>query len=778
MIGQTIAHYRILEKLGEGGMGVVYKAEDTKLGRMVALKFPPIKSGASSEERVRLTHEARAAASLDHPNICTIHEIGEVDGQPYIAMALVDGQSLRDRLHGGPLNLVDALSIANQIAEGLAAAHERGIIHRDIKPENIMVNARGQVRIMDFGLAKSLQWQTKITQEGSTPGTAAYMAPEQARGETVDARADLWSLGVVIYESLTGALPFEGSHPAAVMYSVLHEPHRSMRDRKPMVTPEVESLVDRLLRKDPVQRPSGAQAVANELAQIRQAMTSSTRSQPGVKEAALPSLAVLPFSNMSSDAENEFFADGLTEDLITAFSKMENLRVVARTSAFQFKGKTSDIRRVGEQLSVGTVLEGSVRRAGNRLRVTAQLINVADGFHIWSERYDREMADVFEIQDDIARAIVDALKVKLTGDRGSALVECCTTNMEAYQLILQARYFWNKRTADGLAKAESLYLRAIALDPNYADAHAGLAMNYFTMTDYTSRPPTELNQKASAAAEVALRLDPDAVEAHCAMGFLHMDRFEWDKAEQSLRRAIELNPGFATAHHWYALLLLAVRREDEAAAELEKAKALDPLSPVIRANLASAYRTRGDINRAKTELDTAFEMDPNSPPVLTHLSFYHEEIGDFNAAAEDIRRAAVVNPQGRIYINMARFLYLAGRFEDVAKALDHWTGQIEQVTITESFGEAFQKEGVDGIRRKFVELCGVPWDHNHAWTDAIAALWVALGDWDRAFQWLDRGCEVSPHGIVFMSYARQIWAPLHNDPRFQAIMRKARIPNA
>ncbi len=396
LIGKTISHYRIIEKLGEGGMGVVYRAEDTRLERTVALKFlsPDMTRDASATER--FVQEAKAAAALNHPNICTVHEIDEADGRTFIAMECVEGENLKVKITSGTLELNEAVDVAAQVAEGLAAAHERGIVHRDIKPANIVVTPGSRAKIMDFGLVR-MAGGAQLTRLGTTVGTVAYMSPEQARGETVDHRTDIWSLGVVLYEMLTGKRPFTGDRDQTVIYSILNDDPESITSHVSGVPPEIAGILVKALAKDPTARYQSAGNLAADLKAFRQRLTSDPTAAISVEPEALPSIAILPFANMSPDPENDYFGDGLAEELANALAQLPQLRVAARTSAFQFRGKDSDIREIGTKLNVGTVLEGSVRKAGNRLRVTAQLISVSDGFHLWSDRYDREMEDVFAV---------------------------------------------------------------------------------------------------------------------------------------------------------------------------------------------------------------------------------------------------------------------------------------------------------------------------------------------------------------------------------------------
>jgi TolB-like protein/Tfp pilus assembly protein PilF len=560
-------------------------------------------------EKTRFIHEAQAAAALNHPNICTIYEIDEADGQQFIAMEFVDGQSLKEKIAAGPLKIDEAINLAIQIAEGLQAAHEKGITHRDIKPANVMITNKGQAKIMDFGLAKLAEQKTRLTKTGMTVGTVAYMSPEQAQGVDADHRADIWSFGVMLYEMITGQLPFHAEYEQAVVYSILNEDAKPISGLRTEVPMELERIVSKAMAKSPDER---YQRVDEMLSMLRSLSKKLEAGQPPAAETMQASIAVLPFVDMSPQKDQEYFCDGMAEELINALTKLEGLRVVSRTSAFQFKGKAFDIRKIGEQLNVASVLEGSVRKTGDRLRITAQLINVVDGFHLWSEKYDREMKDVFDIQDEISRAIVDALKIKLVGEAATRLVKRYTENLEAYTLYLKGRYYWNKRTEPGLTKGIEYFEKAITKDPGYALAYAGLADCYNVISHYGAVPPKASVPKAKIAAIKALEIDDALVEAHTSLAFaLYNYDFAWLAAEKEFQRAIALNPNYATAHHWYAIYLATRGRLEEAIAEMQRARELDPLSLIINTEVGWMLYFGRHYNQAIEQYQKTLEMDPS-----------------------------------------------------------------------------------------------------------------------------------------------------------------------
>jgi serine/threonine protein kinase/tetratricopeptide (TPR) repeat protein len=629
MIGKTISHYNILEKLGEGGMGVVYKAEDTKLKRMVALKFLPPELTREPEAKARFIQEAQAASALDHPNICTIYAIDETsDGRLFICMAHYEGETLKDMIRRGPLDGHEAVRIVMQIGQGLAKAHSRGIVHRDIKPANIIVTKDGAAKILDFGLAK-LAGPTKLTKAGTMLGTVAYMSPEQARGDSVDHRTDIWSLGVVLYEMLAGTCPFRSEYDQALVYSILNEEPASLKSLRPELPIELDRTAAKTLRKDPEKRFQDMGAFVSALSGI---------SRPGTERAS-PSVAVLPFVNMSPDPENEYFSDGLSEELINALSKLEGLHVPARTSAFRFRGKDLDIREIGRLLNVATVLEGSVRKAGNRIRITAQLIDVADGYHIWSEKYDRELDDVFLVQDEISLAIVDKLKVKLLGERKQKLVKRYTDNLEAYDLYLKGRFHLHKCTEESIKKSLDYFNRAIQKDQRYALAYVGMAEGYVALANLGFIPSRESIPRAKAEALKALELDGELAEGHANLGFISLSyEWDWPAAERQFKRAIELNPNCAEVHYPYANYLSALGRHEEAVAESNRALALDPLSGITNASMAYVLYAARRFDEAIEHCRKALRIEPNSLYPQFHLWRAITEKGTYKEALDECRK--------------------------------------------------------------------------------------------------------------------------------------------
>ena len=639
MIGKTVSHYKILEKLGEGGMGVVYKAEDTKLDRFVALKFLPPHLGKEEEEKERFIHEAKAASALDHHNICTIHEVNETeDGQMFIAMSHYEGETLDRKIKQGPLKLEGALDIAVQVAQGLEKAHKKGIVHRDIKPGNLLVTEDGVVKILDFGLAK-LAGKTKMTKAQTTLGTVAYMSPEQAQAEEVDHRTDIWSLGVVLYEMVIGQRPFRGEYDQSVIYSIMNEEPQPLTGLRTGVPMELERIVKKALTKSPDERYQNVSDLLVDLKKFTKELESGI-SEEKSKRKSVPSIAVLPFVNMSADPEQEYFCDGMAEEIINDLTHIEGLHVVSRTSAFMFKGKNVNVREIAKELHVDNILEGSVRKAGNRLRITAQLIKVADGFHLWSGKYDRNMDDIFEIQDEISLAIVENLKVKLLGKEKDAVVKRHTEDLEAYNLYLKGRFYTEMLTPKGFEKAIECFEKALQKDNNYAKAYVGMGMVFRFITLFGNVSPNDVVPKIRANAEKALEIDNTISEAHCLLAICHTTYdWDWPRAEEELQLALNMNPNSSFVLFYHSIFYTFTERHDRAVAAAKRARELDPLSIFINFIVGQSLYFARRYDESIKDLKMSLTMNPNYYPLHYTLGYNYRERSMMKEAFEEFEKA-------------------------------------------------------------------------------------------------------------------------------------------
>ena len=673
MIGQTISHYRITEKLGEGGMGVVYKAEDTKLERPVALKFLAAHAIEDPESKARFVREAKAAARLDHQNICPIHEIDETAGQTFLAMAYLEGHTVKEKIAERPLKLDQALDIAVQTAQGLQAAHEKHIVHRDIKSANLMLTPRGQVKIMDFGLAQ-LAERSKLTETTTILGTPSYMSPEQAVGKKTDRRTDLWSMGVVLYEMVTGRLPFEGERQEAVLYGISNEepePVTALRAGLPM---ELEWIIGKALAKDRQERYQHAEDVLVDLRSLQRKLQSGPELRPASRASRTketgPSIVVLPFQNRGRDEEDEYFADGVTEDVISTLGKLEGLRVIPRGSAFQFKGKRPALHELVQSLRVSHVLEGSVRHAGDRLRITVELIEAADGDQVWTERYDRVMADIFDIQDEISQAIAQALKAKLTSATPSPAGVRRTTNLDAYRLYLKGRQHFYAFSESGVRQAISCFEKALAHDPLYPEPHSGLADAY-SVSGIGFARPREVMPKAKAEALRALELDETIGEAHASLAVVQFS-YDWDfaGAEQSFRRAIELDPAVPTSRTHFGYFLGLCGRSGEGVAQCRAAVDLDPLNPFVNRLLALALLFAGDYEAVLEYVRKTLEIEPSHFPARWEEAHAHYMLGRPDEALLAMEAAQTLAPQDVVTLALlGAYQAAAGRAEDALRTV-------------------------------------------------------------------------------------------------------------
>jgi serine/threonine protein kinase/tetratricopeptide (TPR) repeat protein len=725
--------YRILGELGRGGMGVVYKAQDDRLKRPVALKFLPREKVRDPVAHRRLLREARAAAALDHPAICAVHEIEEAAGQVFVAMAYVEGETLRWRIASGPMRAVEVVDVARQVAEGLREAHARGVVHRDIKPANVMITSRGRVKIMDFGLAKLAEGDD-LTEAHTVMGTAAYMSPEQARGETVDHRTDIWSLGCLVYEMLEGRRLFSSSDARITRQAIISEdpaPLALGRD----VPAGLRAVLETCLQKDPRRRYPGMDPLIEDLDAL-----AAEKEGPARPAAPAPSIAVLPFVNLSQKPEDEYFSDGLSDEIISALVRVSGLRVVARTSSFAFKGEKVDARDVGRRLGVDTLLEGSVRRSGSQLRVTAQLIDVSDGWDIWSERFDRHMENVFAIQDEISRKIVE--KVGADVHQSGALPRKETpASLEAYDLYLRGRYLANKLEFDS---ALSLLQQAVEKDPGLAPAWAALAETYVLVASgFDVLPSREAMPRARHAAETALRLDPGRADAHVALGLV-ATCYDWDrvKARHHFDRALELNPGMASAHQWSEYPLSFLEGDfDRATAALERAQELDPLNVMVKVRLAFVEWYRRRPERAIAQLQRLLELEPNLWVVHSGLMLAYFDAGRTAEALAAGEKALALGGD-RVTAHLGPFglvCALAGHRDRAREVL------------------ARLEERAARGHMSFLFLIG--------------AIHAGLGEVDAAYEMLDRAVAERDSSLIYIGVGPHL-APWRTDPRFAQLLRK------
>ncbi len=744
--GHRLGPYEVLGLLGAGGMGQVYRARDPRLSRDVAIKVVAGSSSVPGESR-RFEREARAAAALTHPNILAVHDVGSDGDVAYIVSELLEGETLRSRLRAGPLDPKQALAYARQIAAGLAAAHEKGIVHRDLKPENLFVTRDGWVKILDFGLAKRVAMiasegastTASRTQPGTLLGTVGYMAPEQVRGKAADERSDVFSFGSVLYEMLSGCRAFTGDSPVETMSAILTlEP--AVIEAVPRATYEI---LRRCLEKKPEARfGSGHDLVAALDAAADPAESSGSQRSPSGRAAVVHSIAVLPFTDMSLERDQEYFCEGMAEELTNALAKVEGLRVAGRTSASQFKGKSPNL--IGEELGVGKVLDGSIRKAGTRLRITVQLVNVADGFSHWSERYEREAGDIFAVQDEIAGRVVEALRLEL--DPRLAHIRRYTDDVEAYHLYLRGLHFWNKRHEGGLQRSVKAFEQAIERDPLYALAYAGLADSYALLGYelYDVLPSSETVPKAKAAARKALEIDPSLAGPYAALGWVrfHND-WDWTAAEADFQRALQLDPDRATTRHWYGYYLSAVGRFQEAERESRRAWELEPLSLVInQQRCQTLYYTRrfeetAAASRKVIEMDNAFAIGHYWLGVVhAALGAYDEAIAEYQAFAAGIGGST----RGLALVGNAR-----------ARAGD--------------------RTGAHAVLEELRTVAA----RRHVPAYHVALVHIGLDERDDAFAWLERAYVERSDQLAYLC-VEPLFDPLRGDPRFDTLVRRLNFP--
>ena len=788
-----LGRYEIRSHIGAGGMGEVYLAQDTELERSVALKVLSADTASDEQRMRRFIHEAKTVSALNHPNIITIHEIGHAGDVQFMVTEFVKGITLRDHMKSVRMKLGEVLDAAMQVASALAVAHGAGIVHRDIKPENIMLRSDGYLKVLDFGLAKlsepiqiDPEAKTKAlfkTDPGMIMGTFRYMSPEHARGHELDGGTDMWSLGVVLYEMIADRYPFEGSTATDVLASILMVEPQPLTEYRPRIPEELNRIVMKALAKDKEKRYQSASDLLIDLRLLKHRLdvesgrerithpvkASITRSTGPVRvktqgehksrsrtarlpksnlsrrqsHKAIDSLAILPLMNTSDDPEREYLSDGITESIINTLSQIPNVKVMARSTVFRYKGREVDPQEVGSALNVRAVLTGKVLQLGQNLIIKAELVDVADGSQLWGEQYNRKPADILAIQEEISREITEKLRLKLSGEQKKRLEKRHTENTKAYQLYLKGRYFWNKRTEEGLKKGIEFFNQAVEVDPVYALAYVGLADSYNMLATYNLSPPHAVLGRAKAAAEKALEIDDQLAEAHTSLAKVRADYdWDWSAAEQEFKRALELNPNYATTYHWYAVHLMAMGQFEQATAEIKRAQQLDPLSLSIDASMGLPFYWLRRYDQAIEQFRRTLELDLTFALAHVLLGQAYAQKGMFEEALVELHWARELDDTPRVRAILGYTFAVAGRGSEAAKILS----ELQELASHKYVSPYFR-----------VLIC------------------TGLGEREQALEWLETAYEERSEWLVWLRVDPKLDS-LRSEPRFADLVRRVGLP--